>query len=126
MTDCNVCIGTNDYDEADFYTADMRKARKPHRCCECRQIITPGSIYESVRMATDGEFQTYQTCHLCVEIRNAFTCGKGWLFTVVWEDMEEYAFPELTTASKCFQKLSPEAKQFVLDRWNKWKFGRKQ
>jgi hypothetical protein len=118
---CDVCIGTSDYDPADVYSVSVVKARKPHRCCECRQVIQPGIQYERVSMLYDGEWQRYDTCESCMEIRNVFACGEGWLFTTVWDDIREYVFPELTTASECFRELSAVGKQRVMDEWRKWK-----
>jgi hypothetical protein len=36
--------------------------------------------------------------------------------------MTQVAFPELTTATDCFQDLSAKAKEFVLAKWREWKF----
>ena len=36
--------------------------------------------------------------------------------------MQESVFPQLTLSSKCFTKLSAQAKQFVITKWNQWKF----
>jgi hypothetical protein len=122
MSNCDVCIGGGyDGDSAEFFQSDMVKARKPHRCCECRQEIPKGAMYERSRGKWDGDFSSYKTCSLCVEIRSVFTCGESWLFQALWEDMREMAFPRLTTASECFTQLSAVAKQMVLDKWRQWK-----
>lgn len=122
MSDCEVCIGGFDGDYAEIYSDRWFKARKVAKCCECRGEIKPGDRYESVSMRYEGEWLRYRTCAPCHEIREVFTCGKGFMFESLWEDMEEYVFPVLTTATKCFQKLSADSKAFLLDRWQKWKF----
>jgi hypothetical protein len=125
MGDCDVCIGTDSIDEAfDFSSTETRKARKPHKCCECYQSITVGQQYEHVVGAFQGDFSVYDTCSLCVEIRTVFTCGNSWYYGQLWEEMRDYAFEKLTTASECFRELTPEAKAFVLQRWQVWKFGK--
>jgi hypothetical protein len=122
MSDCDVCIGTDSLDESfDFFHVDKRKARKPHKCCECGMEIPLRAVYEHVIGKYDGEFQKYDTCSICVDIRDVFTCGNSWYYGKLWEEMQEYAFDRLTTASPCFMKLGPEAKAFVLERWRKWK-----
>ncbi len=122
MVDCDVCIGVDSIEERfEFSTTETRTARKPHKCYECEREIRPGEKYEHVAGRYEGEFSVYDTCALCVEIRNVFTCGNSWYFGLLWEEMREYAFPRLTTASPCFRELGPEAKAFVLERWRSWK-----
>jgi hypothetical protein len=125
VSDCDVCIGGGyDGDQAELFESKTIKARKEHRCCECREIIRTGDLYQSDCGKRDGDFSTYKTCAICAEIRTAFCCGESWLYCSLWDDMREIAFPVLTTASKCFAKLSVHAKAFVLRRWNEWKFSR--
>ncbi|HLZ39443.1 MAG TPA: hypothetical protein VKQ11_00680 [Candidatus Sulfotelmatobacter sp.] len=121
MGDCDVCIGVEVDGYCEFSETKIRKARKPAKCCECQQPIQIGEQYEVTTMIYEGEFCKYRTCLLCVEIRRVFTCGEGFYYESLWEEMEEYAFERLTTASKCFRELSPEAKAFVLERWRRWK-----
>jgi hypothetical protein len=121
MSDCDVCIGSSDGGNAEFSETVTRKSRKPFVCCECHRTTPKGDLYEICHMRYEGEWLVYRTCSLCVEIRNVFTCGKGWTFECLWESMRDYAFEKLTTACKCFMKLSPEAKAFTLERWRKWK-----
>ena len=118
---CDVCIGTDDYEQAEFYQLENRKARKPHKCYECRRAIQPGEKYEHVRAKWDGDFSTIYTCGLCAEIRTVFSCGEGYCHGSLWDDMYEIAFPALTTASECFTELSATAKARVLEEWRKWK-----
>lgn len=121
MSGCDVCIGHDNDDPAEFCEVEIRKARKSHKCCECGREIEPGESYEHVRGKWYGEIDSFDTCLLCVEIRTVFSCGESWQYQSLWEDMEEYAFERLTTASECFTELSAEAKAFVLERWRKWK-----
>jgi hypothetical protein len=121
MSDCDVCIGGNCDDFPEVSDTKTKTARKPHKCCECGREISRGQRYEHCVMKYEGEWFSYKTCLLCVEIRTVFTCGKSFLFECLWDDMREYAFESLTTASKCFRKLSPSAKAFTLERWRDWK-----
>jgi len=121
MSGCDVCIGTSDVESMKMYSQNIVKARKPAKCCECRRPINKGDKYEYVKGRYDGDWYVYRTCALCVEIRTVFTCGKGFYFETLWEDMADYAFERLTTASECFTQLSPAAKAFVLERWRNWK-----
>ena len=122
---CEVCIGNSDYDfdgTPEFYSTTEPKARKEHKCGECAGVITRGTRYNRFSGKYDGVIFTEKKCLMCAEVAAVFSCGEthpepGNL----WDTMEELAFPRLTTASECFQELSPEAKAFVLDRWRKWK-----
>lgn len=121
MSGCDVCIGIDDYDPADFYSDKMRTARKQHRCCECGRVIEVGEHYQHVAGAWDRKVSTYKTCQQCKEIRESFACGEGFLFTTLWDDMQEYAFPVMTLSSECFTQLTAKAKEFCLAKWREWK-----
>lgn len=119
---CNVCLDGADGDVAnEFFHVTHVKARKEHRCVECRQLIPVGAEYARESGKGDGGIFTEKTCATCFEIRATFTCGRGYFFGTLWEDMTEQAFPWLTTASNCFTELSPAAKGVVMDRWRTWK-----
>lgn len=122
----DVCVLSNeDGDRAELYTSEIRKARKEHCCCECRQPIAPGQTYEHVFMILDGDRQTYKTCDLCVEIRGHFSCDGGWFFETVWEELREHLFDHMTLGclGEIGEKpgLSSAAKAKVIAQWRKWK-----
>jgi hypothetical protein len=58
-----------DYDPAEFYSATIRKARKQHKCFECRGFIEPGEQFEYVAGCWDGNFDYFKTCCRCVDLR---------------------------------------------------------
>lgn len=118
--DCGVCIGTDECESNDFFSSNMFKARKLHKCCECRLPISVGQYYERSVMKAEGEMFTFKTCANCKEIRDAMTCGNGYYFEQLWEEMRDYVFPDMTTG--CLGRLqSAAAKQFLIERWQKWK-----
>jgi hypothetical protein len=49
---------------------EHRKARKPHRCCECKIRILPGETYWHYRGVSDGEIHSQNTCDDCEQLRN--------------------------------------------------------
>ena len=78
-------------DAADVYEAVMRKARKPHCCCECGEVIEPGQRYEFASICYDGGWGHAKTCQLCVRIRddlcpNGFCHGE--LRQVIWDCLD--------------------------------------
>jgi len=67
-----------DYDGSwQFFNADLVKARKPHTCCACRNMIAPGETYERSAGKFDGYFHSYRTCLTCVRIRTEFAGPMG-------------------------------------------------
>jgi hypothetical protein len=56
---------------SDFATTRYRKARKPHRCEECRRMIAPGEDYARIAGATDGRAWSVAMCSRC----EALTCA---------------------------------------------------
>lgn len=93
MSGCaDVCL-SHDYDcYNSFYSESWRKARKPHKCCECGVIIEVGEQYEHVSGKADGRIFTAKTCAVCQDIRAAFVCGT-WVFGDLWQSMYDYMMP---------------------------------
>lgn len=124
---CNVCIGNDSqfYDGPfDLFARAIRKARKPWRCCECGTPLQ-GKRYVLDTSLYDGSWGRERTCLECSEIRDVFSCGHAPpIYGELWETMRYAAFPELTTASECFCRLSADAKRLVLEQWHQWKFRR--
>jgi hypothetical protein len=121
MPDCSVCIGGGDYDGPnEFENIEWPKARKPHRCEECRRIIAAGERYERFSGKFDGSLFCLKTCAECAEIRDAFNCEGGAIVDGLWSEIESYVFPHMTTG--CLERLeTPEAKVHLLQQWRKWK-----
>ena len=118
VSDCT-CIGGYDGAEASIYRSVTLKARKPHKCCECKRTIQDKDNYERVTGLWDGSWSTYRFCAACSEISQRLSCD-GRLFGSLWDDIQEYLFPEM--GGDCFDKLeTAHAKQFLRDRWMEWK-----
>ena len=68
------CATINQCDSYDgswgFYRKSTVKARKLHRCQECRRLIFPGEKYEYVVGSWEGEFEPHKTCTDCVSVRD--------------------------------------------------------
>lgn len=58
-----------DYEPAQIYRANIRRARKQHRCDECSGLIVVGEQYEYVFGIWDGMPNSCKTCARCVAIR---------------------------------------------------------
>lgn len=66
----------------------QQRARKPHRCHECRRTIQPGEVYTDDRIVFDGSAQTVKVCPHCMAVRGYLQqhCG-GWLYGGLHEDI---------------------------------------
>jgi hypothetical protein len=53
-----------------------RRARKPHTCDECREIIQPGAHYEYASGCWDGRWSHFKTCAPCSAIAKRY-CPRG-------------------------------------------------
>ena len=51
-----------------LYSAIPRKARKAHRCCECRQEIPKGTKYIDVNGLWEDRFENFKLCECCDEL----------------------------------------------------------
>jgi hypothetical protein len=58
-----------------MYNEVIRRARKPHKCCECGVTIAAGEQYQAVCAKWDGQFDSFCTCMPCVEIRAKSIAG---------------------------------------------------
>lgn len=61
-----------DYDMPSFYSREVRRARKLHRCYECSGAIRAGEKYEYVTGKWDW-ISSYRTCSRCVDLRTWVT-----------------------------------------------------
>jgi hypothetical protein len=119
MSDCNVCIGGDDYEPWDFYSEDLVKARKPHRCCECDRDIGKGAVYERISGKCDGYIETYKTCMDCRHIRKGLACGPVGL-TMLWDEIGQ-VFDEFRNTACLLKIKTPSAKAYFLQRWREHK-----
>lgn len=108
----DTCLMMDDYDcGPSFSTESTPRAKKPHQCCECREVIPVGATYERVSGVWDGRFDTFKTCAECVEIRMAFSCG-SWVYGYLWESVRESLFPDWDAnlfGVECLARLKTDA-----------------
>lgn len=111
--DCGVCLSSSDYDAPKMYSEKVVKARKSHRCCECGRLINVGNHYQKACGKWGGDFGEFHTCMDCLNIREAFRCGGGFLFGQLWDSLHEFR-NDVTAA--CVAKIKTvSAKQYYMD-----------
>lgn len=53
----------------EVWKSEWRKARKVHRCVECKEPITVGERYQHTFTIFQGEVGSHKTCEFCVNER---------------------------------------------------------
>lgn len=87
MIDSCICVDPDE--SAETISETVRKARKPHLCGECREVIEPGQRYEHHVGKYDGHIFIADTCETCVKVRSTyFKCG--WYFGEIWAWMHDH------------------------------------
>lgn len=81
-----------DWDPAQVYHVEMRRAAKDHKCCECSGTIRKGENYEHVAGLWEGQWSTFHTCADCIPVRCEVarlpgSCG-GWAHAGLAEELE--------------------------------------
>lgn len=82
----------------DFYSEEKRRARKIHRCGECRSVIAVGETYTYTFLKSDGEVSHARTCTACdawaamfvKKQREVCGCG-GWYVENLWGAIGAFA-----------------------------------
>lgn len=86
MFDACICNDGDDGESPQFSRTSIVKARKEHRCCECRAPIKPGERHEVVRGKWGNRFETFRTCLPCRRVR-ASLLRCGYVFGYLWDDV---------------------------------------
>ena len=112
--DCS-CVYIHDYDGPTFHTEKIVRARKPHKCGECKQEIKPLERYAVAKGMWDGRLDTHKTCCNCLAIRRAFFC-EGWFYGEVLQNLHDHINDVGGDISEsCIAELNPVASGMVCD-----------
>jgi len=66
------------------------KARKEHKCSECRRTIRKGEFYRRIRFCSDGHWEGGKRCPQCYQIGVDYCCGiltSGAVWEWMWESV---------------------------------------
>jgi hypothetical protein len=85
-----------DYEQPTFISvANVKRARRQHKCAECRAPIPAGTAYEYVSGLWEGDFNTFHICALCKELREWATISVPcfcWSYGNLHEDVREMVY----------------------------------
>jgi hypothetical protein len=85
-----MCMANFD-DGPEFFTDSTQKARKAHKCLECRRVIEVGETYRRYFGVYEGSGFSGKICQHC-EVPAAWlseNCG-GYMFEAILEDFTEH------------------------------------
>ena len=54
-----------DGESADVYSTKRVRARKQHKCSECKEVIEPGETYKRDSYLMDGSWSHLKICEYC-------------------------------------------------------------
>ncbi len=77
------------YDLPSVFSENTRKARRGHKCCECRRVIKTGEEYRLFKGCWEGKWAEYKMCLDCDELRHELQDGEG---GPPFGDLAEWAF----------------------------------
>ena len=118
--ECSCDASIDDYESAYVCNVTTPKARKPHKCTECGQIIEPGIKYEYVTGIWDGDSHTYKTCPDCLSLRRQFF-PRGYYYEGLWENFWNHVDSvDCEIPESCIAALTPGARAKVCAMIEKW------
>lgn len=114
MSSCGCQIEQDCDGGPSLFTEKILKARKQHKCCECKEVIQPGESYERVKGLWEGVWQKYDTCMHCLSLRKVFFCGYTY-GEVLWDLEEHIRESGGEVLDSQISKLTPKARNRVFD-----------
>lgn len=110
-----MCYCDDDYGVLDFQNTTRPRARKPHRCVECRRTIRPGEVYVRTVQKWEGDISASVFCVECDEWASALckaqqiVCNcSGWELGNLWGEIREFTAEHLGYSAD-FDPEDPEA-----------------
>jgi hypothetical protein len=87
MSNACCCVPFNsDYEAVISSRRDIRKTRKPHKCCECNRTIPKGAPCRYETALFEDRWEEFRTCALCSAVRDdRLRCG--WSWGDLWDEL---------------------------------------
>jgi hypothetical protein len=107
------CIISDCDEMASVITEEIRRARKPHRCYECKSTIEKGDTYEYTAALWEYEWHHMHVCLDCVSVRDSLF-RRGFTYGEIWEDLKDFMEeqePDWVLVEKC----TPTAKAKIIE-----------
>lgn len=83
-----MCMFDGGDDQWAFLSQSTPKARKSHRCGECRRMIEVGEHYSYTSGLYDGSWSEFHQCEQCAAtVRWLDVVCQGWVYNMIQEDL---------------------------------------
>lgn len=116
--DVDFSEASDDADYVEFCESSVVKARKAHKCDECRGGIAAGDVYTRTAYRFEGKFHMERKCALCKEAAVEF--GYSVLGGLLWEQFND-AWDNGANVQGCINRLTTaKAKAHMCQQWIKW------
>ena len=87
------CIWVDDCDDGPTVAKSaVRRAAKPHKCCECGDVIPKGSMYDFYSGLWEGVWSCYRTCARCSNLWTEYGNGGRVMGALVEYWQESFGF----------------------------------
>lgn len=80
----------------------QRKAAKDHKCCECRDTILKGTMYQYSSGVWDGVPDSYKQCINCHEIMSAVASNSEYDEMPCFEHLREHILEDSYKPAEAF------------------------
>lgn len=111
------CAASSGYDgDGGSWGERERKAAKPHKCYECREVISKGEKYWFHTVFGEGTVSNFKICQTCESLMLKFF-PDGWTYGQVIDDLESYLDDSWNDdlPSSCISELPLKAQYVVCD-----------
>lgn len=86
--ECSCTIEVDPDDCPRVFQSKVIRARKSHRCCECKEVIPVGDTYEYASGIWEDGPNSFHTCMPCKRIRDD-RCGTDFIFGNLYHALAE-------------------------------------
>jgi hypothetical protein len=113
-----------DFDEpCKIISVQKTRARKEHKCMECNNTISAGTLYEKYVGVSENKIFKHKTCLSCLSIREVFF--QNYWFGGVFEELNnEISQSSGNISEACIRELTPDARAIVCELieeyWEQW------
>lgn len=100
------------------HTQVIRRARKEHKCCECKRVIGPRESYTPESGIWDGEPMRFKTCMDCMSVRDALFCE--WEYGNIWREVREWINETCGDLPPKTHEMTMAARLKLAGYWDEW------
>lgn len=104
------------------YLHRMSRARKEHKCCECRGIISVGELYHVHSGIWDGTPERYKVCEDCERLRDSINAGLAIDERAWFTGLAEFVFESDNLSFIKAFLITKEKRRASIDSWMNERF----